>query len=518
VNLRRRNLSPVSPPSPKPQKDSPDETGGASAEPTPARLTRSEKDAARRTQILEGNIHRAVLAVAIPSVATMLLQTTNGLLDSFFVGTLGPDALAAITVGSSLMFALMSAAMAVSVGTTALVARFVGEGHIQQGENVREGDISGDAVTATRQSLILGVVFAVLVGLPMYFLREPLLTALGLVAAAHELSATYLSIIIFGMPSMFLMFILNGAFRGLGDTVRPFWVSLAANIIHVIFNYLLIFGKFGFPKLGLAGGAIALVISQVASTVIYLLFLRQTSLAPALTGGWKLDLDWAKRICRIGIPASVQQIIRVGSMLAFQGLLARTDASSAAIAALGVGLRFESIAFMPGFGYSIAASAFVGQNLGAGKIERANAGAWAATWQAVGIMTFMGLVFAAAAEPFARLFIRHGAAETPMDTALVNETILLTVAYLRIAIWSEPFLALGMVLTGALQGAGETMSPTAITIATMIFVRLPLGWLFLFGLHLPTTAGWWAMTITTIVQGILMVWVFRKGRWRTVKV
>lgn len=473
---------------------------------------------ARRALILEGNIHKGVLAIAIPSVATMLLQTTNGLLDSFFVGSLGPEALAAITVASSLMFALMSAAMAVSVGTTALVARFIGEGHIKKEDDAPNDDIHGDAVTATQQSLILGVVFALLVGIPMYFLREPLLTALGLKAAAHQLSSTYLSIIIFGMPSMFLMFILNGAFRGLGDTVRPFWVSLAANIVHVIFNYLLIFGKFGFPKLGLAGGAVALVISQVVASGIYVAFLRKTPLAPALQNGWKLDLDWAKRICRIGIPASIQQVIRVGSMLAFQGLLARTDASSAAIAALGVGLRFESIAFMPGFGYSIAASAFVGQNLGAGRVDRANAGAWAATWQAVGVMTFMGLIFAAAAEPFARVFIQHGAGETPVDAALVNETILLTVAYLRIALWSEPFLALGMVLGGALQGAGETVSPTVVTIATMILVRLPLGWLLLFGLHLPTTAGWWAMTGATILQGILMAWIFRKGRWRTVKV
>ena len=272
------------------------------------------KEAARRSLITEGNLQRGVIAIALPSVATMLLQTTNGLLDTFFVGSLGTDAVAAITVSGSLMFALMAAAMAVSVGTTALVARFIGE---------RADD---DAITATRQSLILAVVIALTTGLPMYFVRIPLLHVLGLEGEALRQASQYLAVTIIGMPSLFLMLILNGAFRGLGDTTRPFWVSLLANLVHAGFNYLLIFGHLGFPRLGLAGGATAFTISQLVATGLYIYFLLRTPLAPALRGGWLMKADWARRIAKIGIPASAQQLIRVGSMLAFQSLLAHSGA------------------------------------------------------------------------------------------------------------------------------------------------------------------------------------------------
>ena len=476
----------------------------ASQQKDPKRAARKAKADAHRSLITEGNIQRGVIAVAVPSVATMLLQTTNGLLDTFFVGSLGTEAVAAITVSGSLMFALMAAAMAVSVGTTALVARFIGE------------KADADAVTATRQSIILSVLISVALGIPMFFLRIPLLSALGLGDDALQQASRYLAVTIIGMPFLFMMLILNGAFRGLGDTARPFWVSLLANIVHAAFNYLLIFGHFGFPKLGLAGGATALAISQLIATILYLAFLPKTPLADALRGGWELDWEWAKRIARIGIPASAQQLIRVGSMLAFQALLARSGAGAAAVAALGIGLRSESIAFMPGFGYAIAASAFVGQNLGAGRPDRANAGAWAATLQAVVVMTLMGLLFAVFGEEFARFFIKHVPGETAHQAAQIEETIRLTAAYLHIAVYSEAFLALGMVLTGALQGAGETVSPTAITVISMAVIRLPLSWLLL-NWYGPIGA-WWAMSISTIIQGVMVVYIFRQGKWHQTKV
>ena len=466
-----------------------------------------------RAEILSGPIHLNVLKVALPSVATMLLQTTNAFLDRFFVGRLnaGADALAAITVSSSLMFALMSAAMAISVGTTALVSRFVGEEDREQAEQ------------AARQSLLLSVLMAAAVSALVWLIREPLLAALGLKPGPRLLALGYLNWTLLGLPSLFAMLILNGTFRGLGDTTRPFWVSLGANVVHAIFNYLLIFGNWGFPRLGLPGGALALVISQVVALGLYLYFLRRTPLRGVLSlrrlrrNRWLLDRDWSWRIARIGLPAAAQQLLRVGSMISFQGILLATSGGTAAVAALGVGLVSESIAFMPGFGYAIAASAFVGQNLGARQVKRAHQGAWAATLQAMGVMTLMGLVFYFMAEPFARLFASQEN-PTPAQRAEVEETVRLAVAYLRIAIWSEPFLALGMVLTGALQGAGETKTPTLLTAATMIGLRLPLAWLLATQLGLGAVGGWWAMTLTTIVQGLLTFVIFRQGRWHRVRV
>ncbi len=463
-----------------------------------------------RPEILGGPIHPNIFKVALPSVATMLLQTTNGFLDRFFIGELnaGASALAAVTVSSSLMFALMSAGMAISVGTTALVSRFVGEEDRDQAEQ------------ATRQSLVLAVIAAVVVGALMYVARDPLLTLLGLTAAPRELAHAYLNFSLLGLPSLFVMLILNGTFRGLGDMKTPLWVSLGANAVHATGNYLLIFGHFGFPRMGLPGGALALVVSQLVASVLYVIFLRRTALREALTfkrGKAILDWAWGWRIGRIGLPASVQQLLRVGSMLAFQGVLARTPAGSAAVAALGVGLVSESIAFMPGFGYSIAASAFVGQNLGARQVKRAHNGAWAATLQAIGVMAFMGVVFYVFAHPFVSLFV-HQKGATAAQQAEIDETVRLAVAYLKIAAWSEPFLALGMVLTGALQGGGETKAPTLLTAFTMIAFRLPLAWFLASRLGLGAVGGWYAMSASTVLQGILTYLVFRRGAWHRVRV
>ncbi len=459
-----------------------------------------------RAEILHGPLSKSVLMLAYPSVATMLLQTTNGFLDRFFVGHLeaGPEAQAAVTVSNSLMFALMAAGMAISVGTTALVARSIGEGDIDR------------AKKATEQSLALTLMLSFLIAIPMWLLRMPILEAFGLQAGARELAAQYLGITILGMPMLFAMLTMNGAFRGMGDTVRPFYVTLGANLVHAGLNWLLIFGNWGFPKMGLPGGATALAVSQAVSTLLYVLFLRRSLLAGVRFFS-PIDWEWTRRIARIGLPAAGQQLVRVGSMLTLQILVARMGAGDAAVAALGVGLVSESIAFMPGFGYSIAASAFVGQNLGANQPKRASAGAWSATWQAVAIMSVMGVMFYFFAEPFARFFIPHLDGESATRAAQVEETVKLTASYLRVAACSEPFLALGMVLTGALQGAGETISPTLITVVTMVFLRVPLAYFLLAGGY-GTEGAWWAMSISTIAQGIATAYLFRQGGWQRTRV
>ena len=448
--------------------------------------------------ILDGPIPQAIVRLAAPSVVTMLVQSANGFLDSFFIGGLDWRALAASGVGMNLSFLLMSAAMAVTVGTGAIVARSIGARNLEQARD------------ATRQSLVLIAVIGVGVMLAMLALADTILHLEGLDAKTFALASPYLKMTLLGMPFQFVMLTLGGAIRGLGDTVRPFYVTLGSCFVHALFNYLLIFGNLGFPRMGLTGGAVAMLLSQLVAALLFAFFLPRTALGNLRGGSWRLDPVWAKRLLRIGLPAAGQQVLRVGSMTLFQTLIGRFGVGSPAIAALNIGLRSESLAFMPGFGYSMAAAAFVGQNLGAKQPDRAKFGAWQATFQAVAVMSLMGVVFYVCAEPFARLFIRKG------DPAEVAETIELAVAYLRIVAIAEPFLALGMVLTGALQGAGETRGPTILTAITMVGFRLPLAaaLLHFFGIH----GAWLAMAISTVVQGIGTVILFRRGTWLKQKV
>ena len=172
------------------------------------------------------------------------------------------------------------------------------------------------------------------------------------------------------------------------------------------------------------------------------------------------------------------------------------------MAALTIGMTSESIAFMPGFAFSMAAGTLTGQNLGAGNPARAERAAWVSLQQGLAIMIVMGAVFFVLARPFAHIFTHD------------PHVVPLTVAYLRIAALSEPFLALGMILTGALNGAGETKAPAWAGIATMWGVRLPLAWLLIYGLGHGATGAWWAMTTSTALNGIVALFLFKRGRWK----
>lgn len=435
-------------------------------------------------------LHRVVWLLAWPSVLTMLLQTLNSFTDRFFVGHLGSDALAAVGVGGQFMFLLFSVGMSISVGTAALVARFTG---------AREED---QATLAANQSVWIALIASLLCVAVMWPLRQIVVGWMHVNPHAAHLCVQYLSLTLLGTPALFLMLILGSVYRGLGDTVTPLRVMIGVNIIHLGGDWLLIFGHWGFPRMGLIGGAAALLVSQVVGAGLYFWFLRHSPVRGLLTRLTHLDLVWARRILNIGLPAAGQNLSRVLSLMAFTGVLARSPQATAAVAALTIGMTSESIAFMPGFAFSMAASTLTGQNLGARNPGRAERAAWAALVQGLGVMIVMGAVFFIFAKQFTRFFTHD------------PQVVPLAVAYLKIAAVSEPFLAFGMILTGALNGAGDTKAPAWAAIATMWGVRLPLAWLAVFPLALGAVGAWWAMTISTALNGLVALWLFKRGGWK----
>lgn len=435
-------------------------------------------------------LHRVVWKLAWPIVLTMLLQTANSFTDRFFVGHLGPDALAAVGLSGQFMFLLFSVGMSLSVGTSALVSRFAGSNEPDR------------ATVAANQSLWLGLIAAVFCLGLTWPLRGVAVGFMHVNSHAAALSTQYLGLTLLGIPALFLMLILSSVFRGLGDTVTPLRVMIGVNIIHLGGDYLLIFGNWGFPKLGLVGGATALVASQVIGAGLYLWFLRGSAVSGLVRRLGHLDLEWARRILNIGLPALGQNLSRVLSMIFFTGVLTRSPEATAAVAALTIGLTSESVAFMPGFAFSMAAGTLTGQNLGAGNPRRAERAAWAALQQGMGVMIVMGAVFYFCAVPFTRFFTHD------------PEVVRLGVAYLRIAAISEPFLAFGMILTGALNGAGDTKAPAWAAVVTMWGIRLPLAWVAIFPLALGAVGAWWAMTISTALNGLLALALFKWGRWK----
>jgi putative MATE family efflux protein len=284
-------------------------------------------------------------------------------------------------------------------------------------------------------------------------------------------------------------------------------VMLAANAVHLLGDWTLMLGHWGFPPLGVAGGGIAMSVSHAVALALMWRYLRRSPLRGAdAVAMATLRLDWARRILRIGVPAAMTALLRTTSLMGFTKILVLTREGTNAVAALPIGLTAESIAFMPGFGFSVAASALVGQGLGAKDARGAERYGWSATWMAVLTMSAMGAVFYLAAEPFARLFTTD------------PRVLPVAVSYLRIMAVSEPFLACGMVLTGALQGAGDTLRPTVLTAITFWGLRIPLAYALAIGLGMHASGAWAAMAASTVVGGLVTVQLFRDGRWKRVRV
>jgi putative MATE family efflux protein len=444
-------------------------------------------------KLLSGeSVGRTVWTLALPSMVAALVQTVNSFLDRMFVGSLGANALAAVGVGGQLLFLVMAMAMAVSMGTTAVVARMVGA---QDEQNLRR---------AARQSLGIAMVLGLLMSLVGYGLLPLILRWYRLETSAFEQAYRFLMPGLLGVPGIFLMMGLMGTFRGMGDARSPMIASIVSTLVHIAGDWVLIFGRYSFPRLEVQGAGIAAALSMwVGAGVLWGLQLFKTR---ALAVPEVPQLFWVWRLLRIGVPASLRTLIYSTSSMAFTMILASTAAGTAAVAALPIGLTAESIAFMPGFAFAIAASALVGQALGAKNERLAERFGWVAAWQACAVMSAMAIVFFIFAEPFARWFTSD------------PQVIQLAVAYLRINAVSEPLLAFGMVLAGALQGAGDSLKAMLGTFLTQWVVRLPLTYLLAFGLGMDAQGAWWAMALSSCFSGLLFIALFKQGGWKRARV
>ena len=283
-------------------------------------------------------------------------------------------------------------------------------------------------------------------------------------------------------------------------------------LLHICLNYILIFEPhtvhiFGNPVhmfgagMGIAGAGWAFSISAWVAAILYF----PASGRSVLGATWKLQWlrwNWVVRIVRIAFPASVASLIRVTSFGAFSAAFKHMEGGISALGALSVGVAMEGFAFMPAFGYMIAASALVGQSLGKRDPDRAERIAWAATNQAILIMSAMAILFLAFAPQLASVFV-----ENPEQRAAA-------INYLRIIALTEPFFGYAMVLTGAHQGAGDTIRPTWVAFVSSWLIRVPAVWIIAVYLGGGSTAAWWVMAVTQLFNGVLMIFLFKQGKWK----
>jgi putative MATE family efflux protein len=439
---------------------------------------------------------RLMLRLALPALAEQLLSSMVMLVDVWLTGHYLRDSpyLAAISLMAYTLWGLNCLFEFVSIGATALVARFVGAGELDQARKV------------VHQSLIAGLCIALPATVIAWFAAPAFVAIMQLEGRAAELAVRYLQIIAPSLTAIMVTRIGAACLRGAGDTAGSMLAMGLVNIVNAALGVMLVIGV-GTRSLGWSGLAIATVSGYVAGMTAMLLMFR------AGRAGLRLQLSWLtpdpvlmRRILRIGVPGGVDVMLIIICHLWFVSLINRFG--DLAAAAHGVGVRIESLAYMPGAAFQIAAGALAGQFLGAGNPRRAGRSVLAACLTGCAVMTVVGAVFQFAGGSLASIFI----------SANQPELIRTTANLLWIVSWGMPLLALQMILTGALRGAGDTRWPMIFSVVGFLGFRLPLTYYVIGYTRWGVEGAWWAMVTDLAVRCALVTWRFFHGGWKHVSV
>jgi putative MATE family efflux protein len=432
-----------------------------------------------------------VLRLAWPAIAANVLHAAVGLIDIKIVAALGPRAVAAVTTGNRIFFVLQALLMALTAGTTALVARAWGAGNRREAERV------------TRASTIsCAFVAALLGGLGLAF-AEPLAGLFRLDAETRALAATFIRWTSLFNASFAVFFALGTALRAAGDTRTPLWLGAFANAVNVILVYGLVYGRLGLPALGVAGAAIASGVAFTASAALTLALWLGGRFVLGVGPPGALSVRRLRALLRIGWPAALEQGAWQGGFILFLWIVSLYG--TAPYAAYGIGVSILAVSFVVGFGFQIAAATLVGQRLGAGDGAGARASGWRAMRLSVAAMAALGGAIVLAAGPIARLMI-----DDP-------EVVRLTVVFIYLLGAAQPLMAIEFALGGALRGAGDTRSPFFAVLAGLLGVRCALAALFAW-LGLPVEWIFAALLGDYTVKASFLVARFRSGRWLEVEV
>jgi putative MATE family efflux protein len=429
-----------------------------------------------------------VWQLAWPTVLTNLLQSTVGLTDVKVVGTLGAAAVAAATTGHRVFFALQAVLMGVSVGTSALVARAWGAAEREEAARVLRSSLVLSGVISVSMS-VLGVAFS-----------DTFAGLFGLAPDARALAATYMRWISAFTCVFAFGLVLSASLRAAGDTRTPLFTGAIANLMNVFFLYVLVYGGFGFPKVGIAGAAVAGGLAFSVAALVQLWLWRGGRLRLQIVPADSAQRERMRAILHVGTPAALEQLVVQVGFMAFTFIIARGFGTQA-LAAYGIGVQILSVSFVIGFGFSIAASTLVGQSLGAGDPARAAHSGWRAMWLAVASMSVLAVLIVSAARPIARMMLDE------------PEVVRLTVAFIRLLGVAQPLMAIDFALSGALRGAGDTRFPLYTTFCGLICGRVLLAAIFAF-IHLPVEWVYGALLADYTIKVSMLVLRFRSGHWR----
>lgn len=461
----------------------------------PSSLWQELKDAIRGTEAdyTQIGLGKAIFLLAVPMILELVMESTFAVVDIYFVSKLGASAVATVGLTETYLFLLYSIAMGLAMAITAIVARRIGE---------KKKEEAG--VTAV-QAIFLGLVISLPFTLAGIFFAKDLLALMG----ADEWSITYgyryTQWMLGGNAVIILLFVINAIFRGAGDAAIAMRVLWIANGLNIILDPILIFGFGPIPAMGIEGAAIATTIGRGAGVLlqIWLLF----------RGGKHIRAQWPQlvweskiilNIIRTSLGGVGQMIVAMTSWIFLMRILA--DIGSEAVAGATIALRIMLFTLMPAWGMANAAATLVGQNLGAGYTQRAESSVWRIGVYNMIFMMGVSVIYFVFNESLMRMFTS--------DPAVIS----IGAEWLRILSYSYFVYGWWMVSVQAFNGAGDTVTPTKINLVFFWLIQIPLSYFLAITLGWQQSGVFWGVFISETSVGLFTLWLFSKGKWKSMKI
>ena len=422
-------------------------------------------------------IKRAILRLAWPAMIAGFLENLASTVDMIMVGRLGSAEIAAVGFCAMINWALSSLVMGLSVAVTAIVARNFGAGEREEGNQ------------ALALTLVLSLIVSMIIAVVICIFAPSIMAVFGVEEDVYVLSVPYLRIVAFSGLFWGIISVASGALRGAGDVRTPLYIGLVKNIIHVIVNHMLIFGKFGLPALGVIGAGIGTTLSALAGVMMYLFLFHSGVLKLSLSrADFRWDTKRAWSIVRLAFPASMEQFILEAGLLIYAKFI--VVFGTAALSGYQVGMQVLSLSFIPNMGFSTASATLVGQNLGAERKREAKRAGWICSAFGTVSMSTIGFIGLFYAEWIAAIFIK--------DPVVIG----IAAAFVWIVAFSQPGMAIYFSLAGALRGAGDTRSPLMVTLLGMYGIRIPGVWLVTRVFHLGIKAAFSLLIFEGLLENL----------------